>query len=121
MTSQLTTWAQPDNRFLLISNRNNTSFHLPEPDGTILPSDSLSTFRLEKSNGTLAFVQLWPSGGMFPRHFALNAAGNLVAVGNQISQNIVILARDVAIGLIGEPLARVTVDGNTTCIVFEKQ
>lgn len=57
---------------------------------------------------------------MFPRHFDLNTAGNLVAVGNQNSQNVVILARDVVTGLIGEPLARVTIGGNTTCIVFEK-
>ncbi|KXL42392.1 hypothetical protein M433DRAFT_50668, partial [Acidomyces richmondensis BFW] len=108
----------PDNRFLLISNRNNTSFYLPEPDGTIVPSDSLSTFHLGVSNGKLEFVQLWPSGGMFPRHFDLNTAGNLVAVGNQNSQNVVILARDVVTGLIGEPLARVTIGGNTTCMVF---
>ncbi|EMC97877.1 hypothetical protein BAUCODRAFT_31884 [Baudoinia panamericana UAMH 10762] len=92
----------PDNRFLVISNRNNTSFGLPGPNGTVIPSDSLSTFRLV-DDGTLVFVQLWASGGSYPRQFSIDRTGSLVAVGNQYSQNIAILARDVATGLIGEP------------------
>ncbi|KAF2764409.1 putative isomerase YbhE [Teratosphaeria nubilosa] len=110
----------PDNRFLIISNRNNTSFSLPSAKGTLVPSDSLSTFALQ-TDGTLVFHQLWPSGGSYPRHFSTNAVGDLVAVGNQYSQNVVILLRDTATGLIGEPVARVTVGGNTTCVVFDEQ
>ncbi|KAH9828840.1 Lactonase, 7-bladed beta-propeller, partial [Teratosphaeria destructans] len=111
----------PDNRFLIISNRNNTSFSLPtSTNGTLEPSDSLSTFALQ-TDGTLAFHQLWPSGGRYPRHFSTNAAGDLVAVANQYSQDVVVLRRDTATGLIGEPVARATVGGNTTCVVFDEQ
>ncbi|KAK3111593.1 hypothetical protein LTR53_013011 [Teratosphaeriaceae sp. CCFEE 6253] len=109
----------PDNRFLIISNRNNTSFHLPQPDGSVVPSDSLATFRL-LADGTLAWVQLWPSGGLFPRQFSIDGTGSLVAVGNQNSQNVAILSRDVATGLIGEPVARMSVPGNTTCIMWDE-
>ncbi|KAK3625453.1 hypothetical protein LTR56_014292 [Elasticomyces elasticus] len=109
----------PDNRFLLISNRNNTSFHLPQPDGTVVPSDSIATFRLLE-DGTLAWVQLWPSGGLFPRQFSIDGTGSLVAVGNQNSQNVAILSRDVSTGLIGEPVARMIVPGNTTCIMWDQ-
>jgi len=50
----------------------------------------------------------------------MNGAGDLVAVGNQYSQNVAILSRDVESGLIGEPVARMTVGGNTTCVVFDE-
>lgn len=103
----------PDNRFLLISNRNDTSFTLP----TLGKSDSLSTFALSPS-GNLTFHQLWPAGGAFPRHFELNSVGNLVAVGLQNSQAVTILQRDVATGLIGEPVARVPIGGNVTNVVW---
>ncbi|KAK3674313.1 hypothetical protein LTR78_005782 [Recurvomyces mirabilis] len=109
----------PDNRFLVISNRNNTSFNLPEPDGSVIKSDSLSTFQLQ-DDGTLVWHQLWPSGGFYPRQFSIDKTGSLVAVGHQYDQNIVILARDVATGLIGEPLARMKVPGNTTCIQWDE-
>lgn len=110
----------PDNQYLIISNRNNTSFTLPEPSGVLLPSDSLSTFKLQK-DGTLVFHQLWPAGGSYPRHFSLNAVGSLVAVGLQYSQDVVILERDVSTGLIGEPVARIPVGGNVTCVVFDEE
>ncbi|THZ59590.1 3-carboxy-cis,cis-mucoante lactonizing enzyme, partial [Aureobasidium pullulans] len=87
----------PDNRFLIISNRNNTSFHIPSPNPhntTSIPSDSLSTFSLQK-DGTLKHIQLWPSGGMFPRHFSLNKFGDLLAVGMQYDRNLAEVMRNV--------------------------
>ncbi|THY69593.1 3-carboxy-cis,cis-mucoante lactonizing enzyme [Aureobasidium pullulans] len=93
----------PDNRFLIISNRNNTSFHIPSPNPhntTSIPSDSLSTFSLQK-DGTLKHIQLWPSGGMFPRHFSLNKFGDLLAVGMQYDRSVVVFERDVALGTVG--------------------
>ena len=115
--------SQPDNRFLVISNRNSTLFSLPNPDpnnSTAIPSDSLTTFSLQH-DGSLVFVQAWPSGGLYPRHFSMNAVGDLVAVGNQLSANVALLRRDVATGLIGEPVARIAVDGNVTCVVFDEE
>lgn len=71
-------------------------------------------------DGSLVFVQLWPSGGSYPRQFSIDATGSLVAVGNQYSQNVAILQRDVATGLIGEPIARILVPGNTTCVMWDE-
>ncbi|KAK4495398.1 hypothetical protein PRZ48_013729 [Zasmidium cellare] len=110
----------PDNRFLLISNRNDSSFSLPQPNGTVIPSDSLSTFSLCPDSGNITFHQLWAAGGSFPRHFSLSATGNLVAVGLQNDQRVVVLERDVASGLIGEPVARIGVQGNVTNVVWDQ-
>ncbi|THY81465.1 3-carboxy-cis,cis-mucoante lactonizing enzyme [Aureobasidium pullulans] len=114
----------PDNRFLIISNRNNTSFHIPSPSSsphntTSIPSDSLSTFSLQK-DGTLKHIQLWPSGGMFPRHFSLNKFGDLLAVGMQYDRSVVVFERDVALGVLGKPVARWVGGGNVTCVVWEE-
>ncbi|KAK5111865.1 hypothetical protein LTR62_004597 [Meristemomyces frigidus] len=109
----------PDNRFLLISNRNNTSFSLPQTNGSAIKSDSFSTFQFNE-DGTLIFHQLWPSGGSYPRQFSVDKTGSLVAVGHQYDQNIVILERDVATGLVGEVVARMPTPGNTTCIQWNE-
>ena len=112
----------PDNRFLLLSNRNSSIFTLPNPDSsnsTAVPSDSITTFSLSDS-GKLGFVQAWPTYGLFPRHFSLNSAGSLLAVGNQNSGNVVVLRRDVATGLIGEVVAETELDGQITTVVFNE-
>nr|OQO32380.1 hypothetical protein B0A51_00440 [Rachicladosporium sp. CCFEE 5018] len=111
----------PDNRFLIVSNRNSTLFSLPNATGgSPIPSDSLTTFALQP-NGALVFTQIWPSGGLYPRQFSLSPSGGFVAVGNQLSGNVAILKRDVASGLIGEPIARVPIAGNVTCVVWDQE
>jgi 6-phosphogluconolactonase (cycloisomerase 2 family) len=113
----------PDNRFLIVSNRNSTLFSLPNPDttnSTQIPADTLTTFELQH-DGSLVFVQAWPSGGLYPRQFSINPSGTLIAVGNQLSANVALLSRNPATGLIGEPLARIPVDGNITCVVFDQE
>jgi 6-phosphogluconolactonase (cycloisomerase 2 family) len=110
----------PDNRFLLLSNRNSSIFTLPNPDpsnSTAVPSDSITTFTLSES-GKLGFVQAWPTYGLYPRHFSLNSAGSLVAVGNQNSGNVVVLRRDITTGLIGDVLAEAEIEGQVTSVVF---
>lgn len=66
----------------------------------MIESDSLSSFKLV-DDGSLVWTQLWPCGGPHPRHFTFDTTGSLVVVANQYSQSIVVLARDVATGLIG--------------------
>jgi 6-phosphogluconolactonase (cycloisomerase 2 family) len=113
----------PDNRFLIVGNRNSTLFSLPNPDSsnsTLIPADTLTTFALQH-DGSLVFVQAWPTGGLYPRQFSINPSGTLVAVGNQLSANVALLSRDPATGLIGEPLTRIGVDGNITCVVFDQE
>lgn len=110
----------PDNRFLLLSNRNSSIFTLPNPDpknSTAVPSDSITTWSLSDS-GKLSFVQAAPSYGLYPRHFSLNSSGGLVAVGNQNSGNVVVLKRDVATGLIGDVVSEAEIEGMVTGVVF---
>ena len=50
---------------------------------------------------------LVPAYGAFPRHFALNKAGTLLAVGLQNSGNLVVLKRNVTSGLFDEEVANI--------------
>lgn len=66
-------------------------------------------------------MQLAPAYGSFPRHLNLNAIGNLVGVGLQMSSEVVILKRDVSTGLIGEAVARIEIEGQITNVVFDEE
>lgn len=98
----------PDARFLVVSNRNDSSYEIDKYGSTSTnekeKSDSLATYAIGQG-GRLTFKQIWPAGGLFPRHFAMNKAGDKVAVGLQSSCRIVILCRDVESGLLGRPVA----------------
>jgi len=96
-TSILMIKPQPDKRFLVTSSRNN--------NGTAGP-DTLQTWTIDQSTGALTFKQLHTAGGLTPRHFSLNKAGTLVAVGLQGTGAVVIYAREVSTGLIGAEVAR---------------
>jgi 6-phosphogluconolactonase len=71
-----------DARFLYVSNRGD---------------DSLATFRV-LTDGGLERTGLVPTGGRFPRHFAITPDGKAVIVANQDSGCIRVLARDVETG-----------------------
>ena len=72
----------PDARFLYVSNRGD---------------DSLAIFRVLE-DGRLERVGLVPTGGKFPRHFAITPDGKAVIVANQDSGYVRVLARDVETG-----------------------
>ncbi len=72
----------PDARFLYVSNRGD---------------DSLAVFRVH-NDGTLERIGLTPTGGRFPRHFAITPCGRAVVVANQDSSEIRLLARDPETG-----------------------
>ncbi|KAF2229051.1 3-carboxy-cis,cis-mucoante lactonizing enzyme [Viridothelium virens] len=113
----------PDNRFLVISNRNDSAFSIQSPgadnSSSVELSDSLSTFQLNQ-DGTLTFRQLAPAGGSYPRQFSLNKVGDLVAVGLQYSGRVVIFKRDVESGLVGDSVGVVQGLGNVTCVVWDE-
>jgi len=71
----------------------------------------------------MSLVQLAPSGGWSPRHFSLNKAGDLIAVGHQNNNTVVIWNRDVETGLIvtGEPAAVVTPTGPVVCTIWDEE
>lgn len=86
----------------------------------MVTSDTISTFAL-RPDGTLSFVQLAPAYGSYPRQFSTNAIGNLVGVGLQYSNEVVILSRDTTTGLIGPPVASIEIEGQITCVVFYEE
>jgi 6-phosphogluconolactonase len=72
----------PDARFLYVSNRGD---------------NSLAIFRV-LPDGRLERTGLVPTGGKFPRHFAITSDGKAVIVANQDSGHVRVLARDVETG-----------------------
>lgn len=113
---------QPDNRFLIVSNRNDSSFSLPNynpSNSTEIISDTMSTFKLNH-DGTAELSQLWPAGGSFPRHFSLNKWGDLAAIGMQDSSEVVILSRDIVSGNLGKPVASISLPGQIVNVMWHE-
>jgi len=74
----------PDARFLYVSNRGD---------------NSLAIFKVLE-DGQLERIDVVPTEGKFPRHFALTPCGNAVIVANQDSSNLTLFTRDIDTGLI---------------------
>ena len=74
----------PDARFLYVSNRGD---------------DSLAIFRVQ-SDGKLERIDIVPTGGKFPRHFAISPCGKAVITANQDSSKVNLFRRDIESGLI---------------------
>jgi len=72
----------PDARFLYVSNRGD---------------NSLAIFMVLE-NGRLERTGLVPTGGKFPRHFAITPCGGAVIVANQDSGHVRVFSRDVETG-----------------------
>ncbi|KAI9671628.1 MAG: hypothetical protein M1829_004633 [Trizodia sp. TS-e1964] len=116
----------PDKKFLVLSNRNDSSFSLPNhnpQNSTRELSDSLATFSLDlsqPSNSCIRFVELFPAGGSFPRQFSFNKKGDMVAVGLQLSGRVMVFSRDVNTGAFGYPLAEIDIDGQVSCVIWDE-
>ncbi|KAJ5374172.1 hypothetical protein N7517_006178 [Penicillium concentricum] len=72
------------------------------------PNDSMSTLA-RSSNGTVTFSQITSSYGTIPRTLVVNKKGTLVAIGNQASSNVAIVARNPRSGELGKLLANLQV------------
>lgn len=112
----------PDSRFLIVASRDR-SFNL-SPSYQKGPSDTLSTFEINR-NGSLSLVQTSPSGGYLPRQFSINEGGDLVAVGHQENNTVVIWKRDVRSGLIlseadGGKVAVQTLSGPVSFVLWNE-
>ncbi|KAM0137267.1 hypothetical protein ACHAP3_004073 [Botrytis cinerea] len=113
----------PDKNYLLISQRNDTHFSIPDPSSpsatNLIPSDSLLTYSLNHSNGNFSLVSIDAAGGSFPRQFSINKAGDLVAVGLQNDGRVALLKRDVDGGAL-EIVAGIDIEGQVVCIVWDE-
>ncbi|KAB8289951.1 hypothetical protein EYC80_010278 [Monilinia laxa] len=114
----------PDKNFLLVSQRNDTHFSIPNPSSpsssTKIPSDSLLTYSLDHSSGNVSLISIDAAGGSFARQFSINKAGDLVAVGLQNDGRVAILKRDVKTGKDVEIVAGIDIDGQVVCVVWDQ-
>ncbi|PGH17476.1 hypothetical protein AJ79_01076 [Helicocarpus griseus UAMH5409] len=89
---------------LYISNRNDKSFGEK--------NCSLSHYTLSET-GEMTWSEISPAHGWYPRTFDINAAGDLVAIGDQTTSNVAIVKRDVETGKLGDLVGnlRIGVEG----------
>ncbi|KKA17415.1 Uncharacterized protein T310_8713, partial [Rasamsonia emersonii CBS 393.64] len=88
---------------LYVSVRNDHAFPSEEN------SDSMATLAISDETGELSFSALTPSFGQTPRTFAINVAGDLVAIGDQVSSNVAVVKRDPRTGKLGPLVASLRV------------
>ncbi|GAB7337408.1 hypothetical protein MBLNU457_g2750t1 [Dothideomycetes sp. NU457] len=113
----------PDSRFVVVSTRGDRSFNITNPDpknSTYFPSDSLITYKIHV-NGTLDLVQVAPAGGLQPRHFSMNSRGDLIAVGLQAGEAIVVFERNADTGMVGKEVARYSGLGEVTNVRWDEE
>lgn len=113
---------QPDQKFLIVSTRER-SFSTSALYQTG-PSDTLTTWTINE-DGTLTFLQNAPSGGWLPRQFSLNEAGDLLAVGHQNNNTVVIWKRDLETGRIvteeeGGKVGKAVVSGPVVSTIWDE-
>lgn len=102
--------------------RNATFFQIPNFDpsnSTQIPSDTLQSWVIDPATGKLAFHQMSPAGGSFPRQFSVNKGGTLAAVGLQYDSRVVIVERNVTDGTFGNIVAEFDIPGQVTSVIFD--
>lgn len=63
--------------------------------------DSLAMFKIDPATGNIAFGEVTSAFAYFPRTFAINGKGDMVAVGGQTSSNVAIIERNITSGRLG--------------------
>lgn len=98
-----------DGRFLYVSNRNTKSYdsdtlavYAVHPSASASASSSSTNTTTGSGQQHLEFLALNPTHGKIPRHFSLSpdAENRFVAVGNQVSNDVTVLARNPKTGLV---------------------
>jgi 6-phosphogluconolactonase len=82
--------------------------------------DSIAVFRIDPSNGHLAFVHAEPSRGRTPRFFTSTPDGRFMYALNEDSDSIVAFSIDRASGQL-KPTGFSTESGSPVCMVFSQQ
>ncbi|KAI8302350.1 hypothetical protein K4K61_007998 [Colletotrichum sp. SAR11_59] len=87
--------------FVYASNRYDRSYGSQE--------DSMATYSINPSTSEITFLEATSAFSYFPRTFAINKAGNLVAIGGQTSANVAVVERNSTTGKLGQLLATIKV------------
>jgi 6-phosphogluconolactonase (cycloisomerase 2 family) len=94
-----------NNRDVYVSVRNDQAF---------APADSMAFLQASADDGSLTYKNLTTSYGKTPRTAVLNKAGTLLAIGNQASSDVAIVARDPKTGELGDLVAQLQVGAQGT-------
>jgi 6-phosphogluconolactonase len=62
--------------------------------------DAITAFRVDDDSGTVTLVGQYPTGGSFPRHFALDPSGNWLVAANQVSDTLTTFRVDRETGVL---------------------
>lgn len=81
--------------FVYTSNRNDKKF---------APNDSMTQYTIFPT-GLFSWTENTSSYGTYPRTFDINEAGDFVAIGDQTTSNVAIVARDVVTGKLSQHVA----------------
>ena len=88
--------ASADGKFLYVSNRGK--------------ANEILVFAINPDNGELSEIQRRSVDGDHPREFALSPNGKFLLIANQMSNAIVVVARDPATGKLGETVQTLAMD-----------
>lgn len=89
----------------------------PPPE---MSSDSLINYAINTDTGALEYVERFEAGGVGPRQFSINKAGDLLAVGLQKSSLVAFITRDVESGNFGIVAQILSLPGSVTSIIFDE-
>ncbi len=79
--------------------------------------DTLAVFSIDAPSGRLAMIQTEPTGGKWPRNFALDPTGRFLLVANERSDSIVVFRVDQETGRVAPTGHRATVPA-PVCVRF---
>ncbi|KAI0900194.1 putative isomerase YbhE [Annulohypoxylon nitens] len=114
----------PDGNFLIASSRWENTFNITNFDpnnSTLIPSDPIITFSIDRATGKLTKVQEFPAGGSGPRHFSISADGTLLASALQADGRVVLIKRDVETGKLEDYVAYADIEGELTAAIFREE
>lgn len=78
---------------------------------------SIAVFAVDADSGTLRSLGQTPTGGAWPRNFALSPDDARLIVANQHTNDLFVLTRDADSGALGKASGRVEVS-NPVCVIF---
>ncbi|KAK4193768.1 Lactonase, 7-bladed beta-propeller-domain-containing protein [Podospora australis] len=110
----------PDNKFLTITSRLESSQTFKLANGTVVPSDPIITYSIDSTTGLISHVQTTAVGGVNPRHFSFNKDGSRVAAVAQADGRVIVFERDIASGKIGKVVAEAVVEGLPNMVIFRE-
>jgi 6-phosphogluconolactonase len=102
--------------FLYASNRL-SRFNAQDPTKIDRLPGTLSVFAIDPQKHTLSQIQQVPSGGVMPRHFAIDPTGHYLIALNQLSNNVVEFKVDPSTGMLSTTGREIKVD-TPVCLQF---